>query len=153
MPNGACHPPRGTRPDVYARSVQKPTLRSCFAWTDENLVSRIMTVSSSESEDNLFLLEDLVWILPNKGKRRKKTCESKSLPFLFDRSVSVDFCHLCADWPGELSTCRNRARSKLRNVSPPDEATHRLATHCYIRSRDKITASEASCWLRLYMTW
>ena len=31
MPHGACHPSRGTRLDVYATWVQKPTLRSYFA--------------------------------------------------------------------------------------------------------------------------
>ena len=38
MPLGACHPPLGTPPDVYARSVNKPTFRYYFARINKTVV-------------------------------------------------------------------------------------------------------------------
>ena len=59
MTHGACHRPRCTRPDVYSKWIQKLTLRSYFARIDR-MVSWKMTDSSSESEDDLFLLAAVV---------------------------------------------------------------------------------------------
>ena len=81
VPDGVCNLPCGTLPDVYARPVEKPTLRSYFARIDK-MVSRMMTDSSFESEDNLSsfssLPSHLAWTFRNKGKRKKKTIKSKS---------------------------------------------------------------------------
>ena len=58
MPHGACHSPRGTRPDVYGRSIPKPTLRSYFARID-NMVFCTMTDSSFDREDGMVLLAEI----------------------------------------------------------------------------------------------
>ena len=60
-------------------------LQSYFSQTDK-MVSCMMLDSSSESEDDLFLLTAvaLVWTLHKKGKQTKQKIESQSLPFLFD---------------------------------------------------------------------
>ena len=123
MPHGACRPPAWH---------SKECLRQINSKVDLSILLRPDRLSGVLYNDGLNFRERgwlfsslpslLVWILCNKGKRKKKTYESKSLPFCLTFSVSDDFFYLCADWPGEL-TC-----SKLRDVlSAP---TRRTASTC-----------------------
>ena len=60
MPHGVLAiPPPGTPPDVYVGSNQKPTLRPYFTRTDK-MAFCMTTDSSSDSEDDLFLLAVVV---------------------------------------------------------------------------------------------
>ena len=62
MPHGACHAPHGTRPDVYVKLIQQPTLRSFSARIDKMASCMIMD-SRSNNEDDLFLLAAVTFIL------------------------------------------------------------------------------------------
>lgn len=65
---------KGTRPDVYARSIQRFDLTSP-GQIKMLMVSCVTTYSNSESDDDLFFLapSHLVRTLRKKGKRKKKS--------------------------------------------------------------------------------
>ena len=73
------------------------------------MVFCMMTDSSSESEDNLFLLAAFALSLNFAQERQTKEEDSRieeSAIFFLTFSLSVNLFHLCADWPGEPSTHR-----------------------------------------------
>ena len=89
MPHGACHPLHGTRLDVYARSIQKPTLLSYFARINK-MVSCMMMDSSSESAGDLCLLTAITLSLDFVQWRQTKEedIQIEESAILVDRSVS-----------------------------------------------------------------
>ena len=135
MPHGACHPPRGTRPDVYARSWQKTTLRSltspgyikwCPVWW------RIQAPVSPRSRRTQFRL------CARKANEDIRIEESAVF-------VRPSHRHLCADWPGFLPAEMQRVINCATCLRPPDDVPHRYATRWDTSSHDKIAASKASC--------
>ena len=100
------------------------------------MVSYMMTDSSSDSEDDLFLLAAVALSLDFKQQRQTKDEDIRieaSVIFVAS-SVSVDLFHFCADWRGELSTRTKigRVLNCATSFRPPDDATRRQATSCDI---------------------
>ena len=107
-PHSACHPLSGTRLDVYTRSIQKLMLPSYVTHTDR-MVTCMMTDSSSESEDNLFLLSAFALsfnFAQSKANEGRSHSNWRVHHFWLTFSLSGDLFCLCADCPGKLSTHR-----------------------------------------------
>ena len=129
MPHGAC------LPDVYARSVQRPTLRSYLA-REDHMVFCVMTNSTSESEDDLFLLAAVALcfgvcaikaIEPRRhsNERVRHLC----LPFRCQLTFFTSALIGQASFPtAEIERVLNCATC----FQPPDEGPYRHATRCVV---------------------